>query len=251
MKGKPFLFDSNIFDDDAPAREEEDVPVPEFTADELEQAKQQAFEAGKKAGFDESQNGLTKQILTLVQKIDQAAGHFFIQEEERRKIYENEAVRLTLSVLRRLFPVTVEKCGNEEISRVLADEIQAQNEGKDIAIEVPPGTDETLSSYMDQIAAVNGEHLKIRSAPGLSTGECRMLWEDGGMICDIPALAEKIAQILEETLAAQGINSHDTEDFQPGGKNRTGASSTATNPPPDDTSGQAATPEKSQDLKQS
>ena len=68
MKGQPFFFDANVFDDDSQLSEEELAAQPEFTRDEMEQAKASSFEEGKKAGFKDSEDGLTNRMLGILQR---------------------------------------------------------------------------------------------------------------------------------------------------------------------------------------
>jgi len=214
MKGQPFFFDSNNFDDDSNAlNQEEDVPPPlEHTAEELEQAKAQGFEEGKKAGFNESQSGLSKQILLLAQQIDRTGKQLLLAEDERSKLHETEVVNLSLCILNKLFPVACKKLALEDIKEVLKQTLKSQKKRKDITIEIHPDALEEIQNYLTQTEEGSTPKFKLEANPERDIGECRVLWADGGILYDTKNMAEKITSILDEALAAQGINRHDNAE---------------------------------------
>ncbi len=99
-KGQPFYFDNIVFDSEGGDGYslKKDTPKPEFTAQELEEQKKIAYEEGRKAGFEESQAGITKQIAGLMQNIRQNTGVLFAAEDKRKDIYEAESLRLVQTI---------------------------------------------------------------------------------------------------------------------------------------------------------
>lgn len=211
MKGQPFFFDQNNFDDDSAMKDQDEnaPPPPEFTAEELEAARRKSFEEGKKAGFEESQSGLSKQILLLAQQIDRTGKQLLLAEDERAKIHETEAVCLSLRIMNKLFPDAYGKLALEELKQVLLKTFQGQLDHKEITIEIHPDAESEIGTYLAEVAQDSHSAFRLQSNPALGMGECRVLWTDGGMLYDMEGMAEKIAFVLAEALAAQGVNPHD------------------------------------------
>lgn len=211
-KGTPFFFDENVFDDDAPPKiSEEDLPPPlEFTAQDMEGAKAKAFEEGKAAGYKESEAGLTQKILMLLQKVDQTAALLFTAEDERQALYEVEAVDLTVTALRQILPMLIQKFGIEEVKAVLRDALQAAEKKDQITIEVPSDLIAPLQEYINTLDSNKLTSVKFEENPALTEGDCKMFWSDGGVLYDTEAISKKILSILDETLAVSGRKSHDT-----------------------------------------
>lgn len=211
-KGQPFLFDQNVFDEYGRMTAKNKGPPLEFTAPDLEKAKAEAYEQGRKAGFAEGQAGLTKQILAMVQSIRQNSSLLFAAEDERKAIYEAEALNLTYSIIRKIFPLLSRHSGIEDVREKLREIVAAGLKSNTLIIEVPAALAEETRKFMEQERMTPETGFVLNPSPSLRGTECRLSWADGGAIHDPKNIALKIFSILEETLAARGITVHDDED---------------------------------------
>ena len=228
MSGKPFLFDKNFFDDDSLAAkaEENDPSIPEFTKEELENEKQKAYEEGKKAGFQESETGLTKNILSLLEKIERDITILFAAEDDRKNLFETESLHLSYTVIEKLFPLYAQKYGEKEVHNAIKMALKKYNTPEKIKIELQEDMKESLEDYLK-----NSEHdlsTKIEFSPNshLQKNECRILWSNGGIIDNRTTIAEKTLEIMKDALAEHGISVHDesevTEDKPPQANDQAG-----------------------------
>lgn len=208
-KGQPFLFDHHVFDEDGQISLKSKGPPLEFTAPDMEAARKAAFEEGKKAGIAEGQAGMIRQILTVAQSIKQNTSLLFAAEDERKALFEAEAVHLTYCIIEKLFPVLNRKAGLEDLRARLSDIIQAGLQGRALKIEVPPTLTDEIRKYLDQEGMNDASGFNIVSSPALHGTECRVSWNDGGAIHEPIEIAGKILVIFQETLAAKGIPVHD------------------------------------------
>ncbi len=211
-KGQPFFFDQNIFDEHGRMTAKNKGPPLEFTAPDLEKAKSEAYEQGRKAGFAEGQAGLTKQVLALVQSIRQNSSLLFAAEDERKAIYEAEALNLTYSIIRKIFPLLSRHSGIEDVREKLREIVAAGLKSNTLIIEVPAALAEETRKFMEQERMTPETGFVLSPSPSLRGTECRLSWADGGALHDPKNIALKIFSILEETLAARGITVHDEGD---------------------------------------
>ncbi len=211
MGGEKFLFDNNMFDDDdlVSMTEEELSAIPEFTKDQLENARNKAFQAGKKAGIKESEEGLTKATLVLLQKIEHDMSVLFEAEHDRVLKYESEAVHLSLVIIQKLFPLYTKEYGGRELEAAIKSTLTNHNIPTKIEIEMHG---DILSNMAKHIGDELNKKITMTMNNNLNKGECNISWANGGIICNRDDIAEKILEIMKETLAERGISVHDKED---------------------------------------
>ena len=214
MGGEKFLFDNNMFDDDdlVSMTEEELSAIPEFTKDQLENARNKAFQAGKKAGIKESEEGLTKATLALLQKIERDMSILFAAEHDRTLEYESEAVHLSLAVIQKLFPLYTKEYGGGELEAAIKSILTNHNIPTKIEIEMHGDILSNMAKYIDDIGGDLNKKITMTANNNLNKGECNISWANGGIICNRDDIAEKTLEIMKETLAERGISVHDKED---------------------------------------
>lgn len=203
---RKFLFDLHSFDEPEP---EPEVPVavaPTFSEDELAAARSEEHAAGYAEGKAEgtrlavqSREQLTANTLRT---ISESFTMLFAAEYDREKTYEQEAVRLTLSALEKLFPTLNSRFGQDEVKQVILSVLQSSARRSTITIEVSA---DDAQSIEDMLAKhwpdpESAPRYRVLAQPELHPGQCRMGWEDGGAVRDAPMLADKIAGALAALL---------------------------------------------------
>lgn len=211
-----FLFDKNIFD----APEEEEVPKeppppppPSFSEEELAAARHEAFEQGRKQGLQEERQSREEKLAGLIARVTEDCHKLFAQEFIREKRYEEEAVKLTSAIFKRLFPIYHAHCGFAELKAAL-DDILARQEGQaEILIETSPEQAEGVKSHLGGISTLSRKTVFTVSAnESLPEGECKLSWTNGGALYNANAMADEIRGILEEALAIAPANGHDDRE---------------------------------------
>ncbi len=213
MNKQKFLFDNNIFDDDNLSKmtEEELRLLPEFTKEQMEKARKQAFAEGKKLGIKESEEGLTKTILLILQKIEKDVSNLFNSEKERNRIYENEVVNLSLLIIKKLFPLYSSKYGLDELENALKQSISEHNIPKKIEIELNKDILQKINTHIKELGSDLDKEITMIAKSNLNEGEYNISWDNGGIVYNREEIAEKTFQIMKETLAERGISVHDKD----------------------------------------
>ena len=209
MKAKPFLFDSNIFEDDHPLSEEESAKKPEFSREDMEAAKLSAFAEGRKEGFQESQESMTNTMLGLLQKIESDVGVLFASEEKRKKDFEQSATHLAAQIFNKAFPVYMEAHGLEELRAAVTESLSSHMMPEEIVVEINDAVFGPFTKLIEEHTDALQKQIDFKSDPALPEYACRISWPGGGLLCDRNALAEKIFNILNHSLAEQGFTIHD------------------------------------------
>lgn len=211
MKTQPFLFDANIFDEDLPLPEEDIEKLPTFTNEEMENAKIDAFEKGKEAGFSQSQESITQNMMVLLEKIEKDIDILFSSEDKRLRKYEQNATYLATEIFTKAFPVYMKTHGMEELQRAVSEALSHHMIPKEIHINVNEAIIEPFKKLIKEHTASLQKQVTFETDPSLPEYACRISWPDGGLICDRNTLAEKIFNILNQSLAQRGISLHDGE----------------------------------------
>ncbi len=209
-----FFFHMNNFDDDVIEEEEfEEPPPPVFSEAELDQAKRQSYTKGHEEGLAEAKASRDQQISNTLQRIAAETQTLFTQETAREKTYEREAVALSLSIFKKLFPVFQSKYGFEEMQGQLESIIQSQ-EGQS-AIQIKTSTDfaPDIEAYMQELSSKNDAlSFKVVGDEAMANGDIALSWADGGAIRHAEHMAQEIESKLQEVLAGLAPNSHDRGD---------------------------------------
>jgi flagellar assembly protein FliH len=188
----------------------EPPPPPTFSESELEQAKKQSFEQGRQQGLKESANSRDQQIAAIMGVISHHLIDMFAQERKREKIYEAEAVRLSLKIFETLFPLYHKALGFEELKAVIEQVLEKQEGQKQIHIHVHTDISEGVEAHIETLKRKGFDlNVAVIADETIAPNGCRMSWADGGAVKDTQSLADEIMAVLQQTLAASGAKGHD------------------------------------------
>ncbi len=211
---KETSFFQNLHDFDRDGAGGRKKPPPkEFTAEELEDARQEGYSNGKKDGFQESQDSIMRQVLALMQNIRQHSNMLFAAEDERQDLYEAEAVHLATSIYGKTFPMFAETYGLEDMKAVIQKVIAEHQPSKQITVKVSPALLEQAQKFFQE-QGLTSDGVELEACPSLNGTQCSMEWKGGGVSYDPHKIAVNIFSILEETLAMRGIRVHDKLELQ-------------------------------------
>lgn len=186
MEGKkypPYLFD---IDFDAlslppePEEVEEAPPPPTFSEDELQAARDTAFEAGRAEGLAQASSGLEQQLIETVAVLQN--GFSALAEAQYAANHETmrETVQVAATIMARLLPAYARTHGLAEIEDFVKGTISSLFSEAEIVIHVPEALAEDLSNRLAPVASGTGGTVKIVPDPALGPSDCRMDWGDGG-----------------------------------------------------------------------
>lgn len=211
-KGRPFYFDSNVFDAVEHPSAEELEKAPKYTDDQLALARSASYNDGKKAGFTEAQNNINKDIQNILQKIEGHISKLFAVESVRFERYESEAVHLSYKIIKKMFPMLFKKIGDEHLCDLMKNVILEQKSINTMDIQVHSDLASQLQDHICGLSQNLGKSITISPSSTLPRNDCTLNWAYGGAILAPEKTADKILLLLQETLADQGITVHDTDE---------------------------------------
>lgn len=206
-KTNKFLFDLNIFDEDFEEEvQEEDVPPPPptFSEEELEAARREGYERGRKDALEESARSREQYVASQLEEITRKLPALFEAERQRERRYEDEAVIVATLAFRKTFPALNARHGLDEVLAVIRDTLRGLEGRKKIVIEVATDAADGVDERLADIASGMALDIEIRGAGDLSDGGCRLRWEDGGAVRDADSIARAIEDRIQTTLSARG-----------------------------------------------
>lgn len=224
-----FLFDLDFDESDspfladilnAPVEDEAEVEpvVPMFTEEVLEAAKQEAFLAGRQAGYAESLEGTEARLLDIITAVDEKMNTMFRAQAENSDDAARGALELAMAMARKMFPALNEQHGLVEIE-TLAIRLMAG------LISEPRITVHVHESLVGDLETRLRNYLSDRGFPGdliifadasMASGDCRLEWSNGvakrstaEIMAEIEAIAK--ANILDESPPAPQVETPDLD----------------------------------------
>lgn len=209
-KGRPFFFDSHIFDPLSQPSAEELEKAPKYTEEQMMLARSAAFNDGKKAGISEVQNSIEKEISAYLLKIEAHLTKLYAVESVRFERYEAEAVHLSYQILKYLFPLLFYKIGEDQLFALLKEAITSQKSDCPLEITVHEDKFNSVKDYLENSIEREGK-ITISSSSSVEKNDCLVNWGYGGAILAPEKAATKILSLMKEALAECEISVHDGE----------------------------------------
>jgi flagellar assembly protein FliH len=209
-KEEKYFFNANIFDEDRIDDANAEPPPPVFSEAELDAAKQKSLQEGRRVAAEEAKASREQFIAQLLQKIEQDLPTLFAAEQKRERTYEQEAVRLTLYLFEKLFPLYNEKQGFAELKDAMTHVLRRQENQKQITVVVAPSCAKEIEKHIATLGfSAPGREFTVKGDETLAEGAFRLSWSDGGAVRDSEALAEEIKASLQQVLAGDAAKGHD------------------------------------------
>jgi flagellar assembly protein FliH len=189
--------------DDQPEVEPPPPPPPTFSEEELALARDQAFEAGRQAGLQESAATLqqmTGMALASCAHHLQALG---TAQRAANEALERDAIAIALAVLRKLQPEFSRRFGLAEIEAALAEALVTVDRVARVSIKVHPDLVAAIKEKSEAMVLEAGFEGKliVTGDAAMAAGDCRVEWGDGGVERDV---ARSWAEIEQTVTAALG-----------------------------------------------
>ena len=186
------------------AAEPELPPPPTFSEEELNFARESAFDEGRRAGHAEGLEAGGQQIANVLTVLAQTLP--LVAQEQARSNDQilQDAVRLTVATLRRAFPAMAERSAFEEVAKVVADLVPHLLDEPRIIVRVAAALVETIRERLAQIANQTGfeGRIVVQEDARLNPGDCKVEWADGGAERDLARLIGEMEQIVDRAIAS-------------------------------------------------
>lgn len=194
---KRFLFETS-FDEangelvrDAAGRE---PPEPQYGEAELEQARQEAFEAGRKAALEEETLKAEQRLAATEEKVAGALDGLLEGRQALEQQLTREASEATLLMLRKLFPRLSEKESLAEVEALIDGCLERVRQEPRIVVRVAPAQVEKITTRAEATARARAYEGKVvvLADEALAPGDALVEWADGGAKRDSGRLMEEM-----------------------------------------------------------
>ncbi|MFQ5773258.1 MAG: hypothetical protein ACE5GS_01960 [Kiloniellaceae bacterium] len=201
---KKFLFDTSFEPprDEAEAARAQGKPVAKYFDEDLEQAREEGFAAGKEAGEREAMGGIEQAIARTLDAIAQQLPALSRAQAEAEERQSREAVAVATTLVRKLFPKMARQQGFAEIESLVVECLERLREEPRIVIRV---ADALLDPVNERVSALAGQvgfegRIVFLSQDELNPGDVRVEWADGGAERDSHRLWREADGVIERFL---------------------------------------------------
>ncbi len=173
---------------------------PKLLLSEVEELQRQAQEAGREQGLVEAHASLEAQAVEAFSNLrTEIVDVEAAQNEMRNQIYE-EAVRLAMSVVRKVLPVWSAKQSLAEIEGLILACFKERHEEARIVIRLPDALLDPVQVRLEALVAESGYPGKpvLLADPSLKAAEARVEWANGGAEWNYEAQLQAIEAVAHQ-----------------------------------------------------
>lgn len=216
-KPEKFFFNMHNFDDGhidplAKKRQEEEErltklreaeenrppPPPTFSQEQLEAAKQAAYQDGFQKGTEEEKARQDIQKQAALDTIAAQIPAILASEEARITMQEVETLKVSLAIFQKLFPLYTQKHGMEELSEAIKTILTQNTESQSLQILVHPDHVEAVTRDIKSLDTQG--QLTVSPSDQVAPGNCTIRWQDGGAEHRPDEISQKIHDLLLQTI---------------------------------------------------
>jgi len=204
---KPNREDGRAHNDSQPEVEEAPPPPPPpptFSEEELNLARESAFDEGRRRGFTEGQEDGGLQIAHAVEALTKALPGLAEEQIRTNESIMKDAVRLAMAVVHKAMPAMAVKYAFDEVGQVVADLVAHLLDEPRIIVRVALPLVDPIRSRLEQVANSTGfeGRVVVQDDDRLGPGDCKVEWTDGGGERDLSRLLSEVDQVVERALAS-------------------------------------------------
>ncbi len=201
--------------EDMPEEEEEALPPPTFTEEELQLAREAAYEEGRQAAIAEALELSERLTALAMTNLSDQMPNVFRQQEEANDANARAASRVALAVLKKVLPAACERYAFEEVTRVVEDVVGHLLDEPRIIVKAAQPLVEAVRERLEAVCAAHGfeGRVVVQADARLSPGDCRVEWADGGAERDQARLMADIEAAIERSLAPPERRVEDHGEF--------------------------------------
>ena len=181
-----------------------DEPAPPmFSEEEVLLTREAAFEEGRQHGTEEAEAATQRLLATAMAAVSQQMDQVFRQQDEANDANARAAVRVAMSVLRKMLPAACERHAFDEVTRVVEEVVGHVLDEPRIIVRVAPPLVDGVREQLDAVVQGRGfeGRVVVQADERLPLGDCRVEWTDGGAERDQARLMADIEATVERALA--------------------------------------------------
>jgi flagellar assembly protein FliH len=195
-----FLFNVSFDEPDPPETEDAQAaaPEPRFTPAELDAARAQGIEEGRKIAAIEAAQSTEAQLARAVQSLVDIGGALLRDRAELETEVERKAMSLLRAVLLKAVPTLMAKGPQAELEAFVSRTLGECFDEPRVVLRVPDALFEALRERLAELsqgAGYSGK-LVLLADPNLAPGDGRIEWADGGAERDVVRLLAQLDALL-------------------------------------------------------
>lgn len=169
-------------------------PPPTFTEEELESARAEAFAQGRAEGLREASETIERETRDILDAVETALRELMRSQSAIETQAAEDAVRVALAAVRRLFPALAEHAPLVEIERMVREAMATVQGEATINIHINDRLRDPFAARIRTIAAGSGfqKRVVLHGVAALASGDCRIEWTAGGVSRDAATILKAI-----------------------------------------------------------
>lgn len=192
--------------------QEPEKPKPIYTEDEMQAAKNEAFEAGRTAGRGEALDAEVARQSGLVTNLGQHMQALMTQTQALAKEQLGHMEQVALLIARKILPSFIAREGETEVKEIVEKILANMAREPRLVVRVAEDSFETAKDKIQEAAtrAAFAGQVVVLSDPTFGPSDCRIEWADGGVERDLKKIWEDIGHVMEANGAGQSLSFEET-----------------------------------------
>ena len=197
---EPETNDNAITEDQEP-----EIIVPSFSEEDVENARQQGYEAGKVEGLAATTEILTKQINETLLKIDDKLIAAFKKQDSFNLDICRAAHSLAIGICKKMLPSMAKQSSFGEVEKVIEEVFSNALEKAKITITVPVDIVEEVKVRLTNLAEEREfkGRIQVKADDTIAASDCKIDWVDGGTERNTDKMWNDIVSILNRNIGVE------------------------------------------------
>ena len=209
---RPFVFEQSFdmltADDDVVIvkKKEEEEETPTFSEEELQAARETAYQEGMQAGLQEAMNGIEQHVSATLEVVGATLDRIDEQQKTANEMIARETMDLAIAAVEKLLPQFARQGGAAEVESFVQDILAQILEEPRIAVtvseELAPELERNLIDLAGRIGF--GGAIAVVGDATLGPADCRIRWSEGDAERVLEATRREIAALTSSIAKHEG-----------------------------------------------
>jgi len=199
-----FMFDT-VFPGRHPEQADQ-MSIPKFSENELETARDAAYQDGLTAGRQEVADQASRAIDRKIEKLLSLTAGLQNELSAEAERISAQAADLAFTAARILARELIAREPDGEMLQLLDECVSFIKDAPHLVVRVPQGNLETLRQRIENITVAKGYEgkLVLLTEDGMTEGDCRIEWADGGVSRDLTELETSVYTLIAARFSRPG-----------------------------------------------
>lgn len=183
----PFTFDQSFDDLSSPEdievakKKEEEEAAPTFSEEELQAAREEAYQQGQQAGLQEAMTGIEQQTSTTLEVVSMTLARIDEQQKAANELIARDTIDLAIAAVRKLLPELSERDSAAEVETFLSEIMSRILEEPKLTIRVADSVAPDIETRIQDLCSRMGfgGTIDLTADSSLGPADCRIRWSEG------------------------------------------------------------------------